>query len=211
VRGDMKAVIRAILLDPEARLPRASQPSSYGKLREPILRFTHLHRAFGAVMQNGNYSSIYDLGGSDSLGQSPLRAPSVFNFYAPDFSPTGPLSQGGLYGPEFGITNSATISGFMDFSKYGIVGGFGQGGTDPGTWLRPTYDSYTSIANANPAGMVDALNILLLSGSMSVQFRTQLIDVATRLTDSNTTTQSTERFKTVLWLILNSPEYSIQK
>ncbi len=59
--------------------------------------------------------------------------------------------------------------------------------------------------------MVDALNILLLSGSMSVQFRTQLIDVATRLTDSNTTTQSTERFKTVLWLILNSPEYSIQK
>ena len=211
VRGDMKAVIRAILLDPEARLPRASQPSSYGKLREPILRFTHLHRAFGAVMQNGNYSTIYDLGGSDSLGQSPLRAPSVFNFYAPDFSPTGPLSQGGLYGPEFGITNSATISGFMDFSRNNIVGGFGQGNTDQTAWLRPTYDSYTSIANTNPAGMVDALNILLLSGSMSVQFRTQLIDVATRLTDSNTTTQSTERFKTVLWLILNSPEYSIQK
>ncbi|MBL8524480.1 MAG: DUF1800 family protein [Betaproteobacteria bacterium] len=211
VRGDMKAVIRAILLDPEARLSRSNQPSSYGKLREPVLRFTHLHRAFGGVMLDGNYANIYDLGGSDSLGQSPLRAPSVFNFYAPDFSPTGPLSQQSLYGPEFGITNSATISGFMDFSKYGVIGGFGQGNTsNPNAWIRPNYDAYIAMAST-PATMVDALNILLLSGSMSLQFRTKLIDVATKLTDSNSTTQSTERFKTVLWLILNSPEYSIQK
>lgn len=210
VRGDMKAVIRAILLDPEARLPRASQPSSYGKLREPVLRFTHLHRAFGAVMSGGSYASIYDLGGSDSLGQSPLRAPSVFNFYAPDFSPTGPLSQGGLYGPEFGITNSATISGFMDFSKYGILNGFNNGDADPAKRLTPNYAPYIAMAST-PDVMVDALNILLLSGSMSLQFRTQLIDVATKLTDANGTTQSTERFRTVLWLILNSPEYSIQK
>lgn len=209
VRGDMQSVIRAILLDPDARAPRSSQPESFGKLREPVLRFTHLHRAFGAVMSNG-YRSIYDLGSSDSLGQSPLRAPSVFNFYHPDYAPSGPLSDAGFVGPEFEITNSATISGFMDFSKYGILGGFNASAADPGNWLRPDYTAYTALANI-PAAMVDALNILLLSGGMSLQFRTQLIDVATRLTDSNAATQSTERFKTVLWLILNSPEYSIQK
>ena len=209
VRGDMKAVIRAILLDAEARTPRASQPDGYGKLREPVLRFTHLHRAFGAVMTNG-YRGIYDLGASDSLGQSPLHAPSVFNFYAPDYAPSGPLSQAGLVGPEFAIANSATISGFMDFSKYGILGGFNASAVNPGDWLKPDYTAYIALA-PTPAAMVDALNVLLLSGGMSMQFRTQLIDIATKLTDSNATTQSTERFKTVLWLILNSPEYSIQK
>ena len=59
--------------------------------------------------------------------------------------------------------------------------------------------------------MVDQLNSLLLSGQMSSQFRAQLIDVATKLTDSNITNQNADRFKLVLWLILNSPEYSIQK
>ena len=210
VRGDMKAVIRAILLDAEARTARSAQPNAFGKLREPILRFTHLHRAFEARMSGGYYSSIYDLGSSDSLGQSPLRAASVFNYYHPDYTPSGPLSVAQLAGPEFEITNSATISGFMDFSKFGILGGFNQGSTDPTKRLQPVYDSYIALAN-NPAQMVDALNLTLLSASMSLQFRTQLIDVVTRLTDSNATTQATERFKTAFWLIMNSPEYSIQK
>ena len=210
VRGDMKAVIRAILLDVEARTPPASLPQTFGKLREPVIRFTHLHRAFNAKMVNGDYASVYDLGSSDSMGQSPLRAPSVFNFYSPEFAPTGPISQAGLVGPEFGITNSATVSGFMEFSKYGIINGFGQYEADKTRWIKPNYDFYIALA-PNPPVMVDQLNSLLLSGSMSAQFRTQLIDVATKLTDSNITTQNTERFKTVLWLILNSPEYSIQK
>jgi uncharacterized protein (DUF1800 family) len=210
VRGDMKAVIRAILLDPEARAPRSTQPNSYGKLREPVLRFTHLHRAFDAKMAGGNYSSIYDLGGSDSLGQSPMHAGSVFNFYHPDFTPSGPLAIAQLVGPEFEIANSATISGFMDFGKYGIVGGFNQGAADANFWLKPNYDAYIALAN-NPAAMVDAMSLTLMSAGISAQFRAQLIDVATKLTDSNATTQATERFKTVFWLIFNSPEYSIQK
>ena len=210
VRGDMKAVIRAILLDPEARLARGVQPNYYGKLREPVLRFTHLHRAFDARMAGGNYSSIYDLGSSDSLGQSPLHAGSVFNFYHPDYTPSGPLATAQLVGPEFEITNSATISGFMDFGKYGIVGGFNQGATDPNKWLRPNYDAYIALAG-DPAAMVDAMSLTLMSAGISAQFRSRLIDVATKLTDSNATTQATERFKTVFWLIFNSPEYSIQK
>jgi uncharacterized protein (DUF1800 family) len=209
VRGDMRAVVKAILLDPEARAPISSQPASYGKLREPIQRFTHFHRAFGAKRGNGYYD-IYDLGSSDSLGQSPLRAPSVFNYYHPDFAPSGALANAGLVGPEFEITNSATISGFMDFSKYAIINGFGQYESDQTKWIKPDYGPYITLA-ANPAQLVDAFDLLLLSGSMSSQFRAQLVDVVTKLTDSNATTQNTERVKTALFLILNSPEYSIQK
>ncbi len=210
VRGDMKAVTRAILLDAEARTPPGSLPASFGKLREPVIRFVQFHRAFNARMVNGNYASLYDFTSSDSLGQNPLRAPSVFNFYSPEFAPTGPISKAGLVGPEFGITNSATISGFMDFSKYAIINGYGQYESDKTRWIQPNYDFYTALA-PNPPVMVDQLNSLLLSGQMSSQFRTKLIEVATKLTDSNPTTQNAERFKTVLWLILNSPEYSIQK
>ncbi|MCY7389040.1 MAG: DUF1800 family protein [Burkholderiales bacterium] len=210
VRGDMKAVIRAILLDPEARAPRGSQPNTFGKLREPVLRFAHMHRAFEARMAGGYYASIYDLGSSDSLGQSPMHAGSVFNFYHPDYTPSGPLSRAQLYGPEFEISNSATISGFMDFSKYGIVGGFNQSSSDPNTRLAPNYAGYIAVAHM-PAVMIDAMSLTLMSAGISAEFRTQLIDIATRLTDANAATQATERFKTALWLILNSPEYSIQK
>ena len=210
VRGDMKAVIRAILLDPEARTTRSAQPNSYGKLREPVLRFVQLHRAFDAKIPNGDYAGIYDLTSSDSLGQNPLRAPSVFNYYHPDYSPSGPLGTAQLFGPEFEITNSATLSGFMDFSKYGIIGGFNSSGSDPNKWIKPNYDAYIALAN-DPAAMVDALSVTLLSAGISGQFRTQLIDIVTKLTDSNATTQATERFKTALWLMFSSPEYSIQK
>jgi uncharacterized protein (DUF1800 family) len=210
VRGDMRAVVRAILLDPEARASRGNQSASYGKLREPVIRFTHAHRAFGAKMQNGNYATLYDFTGSDALGQNPLKAPSVFNFYHPDFAPTGPLSTAGLYGPEFEITNSATISGFMDFSKWAIIGGFGQYESDTGKWLKPNYDLYLQVAQT-PSVLVDELNLVMMAKSMSPQFRARLIDVATKLTDSNAATQQLERVKTLKWLILNSPEYSIQK
>jgi uncharacterized protein (DUF1800 family) len=210
VRGDMKAVVRAILLDPEARASRGNQSNSFGKLREPVIRFTQAHRAFGAKIQNGDYSSLWDFSSSENLGQNPLKAPSVFNFYAPDFSPTGPLATAGLYGPEFGITNSATISGFMDFSKWAIVNGFGQYESDPGKWIKPNYDLYVGLA-PTPSILVDELNLLLMAKSMSPQFRAKLIDVATKLTDSNVPTQNLERVKTLKWLILNSPEYSIQK
>jgi uncharacterized protein (DUF1800 family) len=210
VRGDMRAVVRAILLDPEARASVGNQPASYGKLREPVIRFTQAHRAFGARMQNGDYSTLWDFSGSDALGQNPLKAPSVFNYYHPDFAPTGPLATAGLYGPEFEITSSATISGFMEFSKWAMIGGFGQYETDTGKWLKPNYDLYVGLA-PTPAILVDELNLLLMAKSMSPTFRAKLIDVATKLTDSNVPLQNLERVKTLKWLILNSPEYSIQK
>jgi uncharacterized protein (DUF1800 family) len=81
VRGDLRAVVRAILLDPEARDPALAANGSFGKQREPVVRFANLMRGLGASSANGT-NSIHELDSSDnSLGQSPLLAPTVFNFF----------------------------------------------------------------------------------------------------------------------------------
>ena len=209
VRGDMKAVITAILMDVEARAPLENQQNFFGKLREPVMRFTQAHRAFGGKMAGGSYSSIWDLSGSDAIGQGPLRAPSVFNFYHPDFAPTGPIEAAKLVGPEFEITNSATIGGFADFSKWSILGGFGAG-DEASKRTNPDYSFYTSLSG-NPLVMVEALNITFMAGQMSSKFKSEMVDVATKLTDSNVTNQARDRVYQVLWHILNSPEYTVQK
>ena len=210
VRGDMKALIRAILLDPEATASIGNQAASFGKLREPVLRFTQGHRAFGAKTSNGRYASLWNFTNSSSLGQNPLRAPSVFNFYSPEFAPSGLLAKNGLVGPEFEITSSATLSGFSEFSKWNIILGFKNWETDKTQWLKPNYDTYLALA-ANPGALVDALNVVMLSGAMSYPMRTALVDVAAKINDSNIETRNRERLNAVLWLILNSSEYSIQR
>ncbi len=88
VRGDLKAVVRAILLDAEARDPVVAAQPSYGKLTEPVVRFVQLHRAFNARRADGYYD-LWDFSAPTALNQSPLRAPSVFNFFHPDFTPGG--------------------------------------------------------------------------------------------------------------------------
>ena len=136
VRGDMKAVVSAILLDTEARSLTVADQPTYGKLTEPVVRFVQLHRAFNAKRPNGYYD-FWDFGASSALNQSPLHAPSVFNFYHPDFAPAGPLQMTNLVGPEFEITNASSVAGFSDFSKWGIINGFDHYDADPGRQVLP--------------------------------------------------------------------------
>lgn len=132
VRGNLKAVVEAILLDREARYGQWEQPTSFGKLREPLLRITHLWRAMGARHQCGNdyqvgpviyhyanqpyryagYSTAW--GTSDSIygsgvGQAPLNSPTVFNFFKPSYIPPGEMSALGLLGPEFQLSTDTLI------------------------------------------------------------------------------------------------------
>ncbi len=126
VRGDLKAVVQAILLDPEARYGHLANPSTYGKLREPLLRITHLWRAMSArhacgsdtasgntIRHYGNmpyryagYATAYatdDTIYESGVGQAPLDSDTVFNFFKPSFKPPGEMSTAGLVGPEFQI------------------------------------------------------------------------------------------------------------
>ena len=144
VRGDLKAVVRAILLDDEARNLAVAALPTYGKLTEPVVRFVQLHRAFDARRADGYYD-FWDFSAPTALNQNPLRAPSVFNFFHPDFAPAGPLAQTGLTGPEFEITNASSVAGFADFSKWGIIGGFDHGSSDPGNRVLPDYSYYLGL------------------------------------------------------------------
>jgi uncharacterized protein (DUF1800 family) len=132
VRGDLKAVISAILLDDEARNGPRKFPDTFGKLREPLLRLSHIWRAMGAqhycghdtVRQSGNssytqhyanrpyrYAGWYSAWGTNYLfNQQPLYANSVFNFFRPGFIPPGEMTTKQLYGPEFQITTDSQIA-----------------------------------------------------------------------------------------------------
>lgn len=114
-RGNLGEVVRAILLDPEARNP--SDPTRAGRLREPFLRWVALLRAFDAKSRSGRY--LIDTNGVGFLlGQQPMSSPSVFNFFQPDFSPNGPLREAGMVAPEFQITTAATVAALANLTTY---------------------------------------------------------------------------------------------
>lgn len=108
VRGDMKAVLKAVLLDPEAQRIAISQRDNFGHLQEPLLRIVSLMRAFNARSPIGYYPEPgYRF--QESLLQHPLSSPSVFNFFSPNHQPKGPISDRNMVAPEFQINTSATV------------------------------------------------------------------------------------------------------
>jgi len=211
VRGDMKAVVRAILLDGDARsLAVASQPS-FGKLTEPVVRFVQFHRAFNARRISGYYN-LWNVSAPTALNQHPLRAPSVFNFYHPNFTPAGPLSESGLVGPEFEITTASSVAGFANFSRPNMIEGFDSYNKfNPGSWIAPDYTYYLGLA-ASPAAMVDALDLVLCTASMSPALKAQVAQAAEKVVSPQTAPErDLQRLYMVLWLLLNSPDCSVQK
>ncbi len=213
VRGDMRALVRAILLDTEARSAAIAAGNAFGKLREPVWKFIHLHRAFGA-RASGGYYDIYDLSDPASLGQSPLSAPSVFNYYDKDFAPAGPLGQAGFVGPEFELATASTLTGFSDFTNWAVVGGFGQGGSDASKWIKPNYDRYlvgTAALADSPQALVDELDVLLTAGNLKPAFKTDLVAVLNGVTRGKIEDQRRDRLRVALWQIIHSAEYAVQR
>ena len=116
VRGDMQAVISAVLLDPEAMQTGVTPPMNYGKLKEPILRLTGIFRAFNTASASGRYQLWYGLDDVDSgLSQGPLQSPTVFNYFHPEFSPPGPVSSALAIAPEFEITTTTAIAATQNY------------------------------------------------------------------------------------------------
>jgi uncharacterized protein (DUF1800 family) len=125
VRGDMKAVIKAILLDEEARSPQRLNDPTWGKLREPFLRVVNFARAFNASSPSGIYAlDAFEL----DHAQMPLDSPSVFNFFLPTHSPPGPLTALGLVAPEFQIINASTAISAPNYFYNAVWGGLHRWG-----------------------------------------------------------------------------------
>jgi uncharacterized protein (DUF1800 family) len=197
-RGDLRAVTKAILLDPEARSESAAQHSDFGKLREPILRFSHLWRAF-------NVQDPIEMNHFEGLmsQHAPLTAKSVFNFFNPAYSQPGIIKDAGLVSPEFQIDSEAWVNAINN-SFLVIVQ------TDE------FYSFFTTRLNLDtelalldkPDQLLDHLDLLLMSGNMSSSFRQILLDY---ITQNRALLDSERVLRDVLSLIITSTEYSIQR
>lgn len=206
VRGDLKAVVRAVLLDPEARDVALAAGDRYGKQREPVVRFANFLRALGAKSQNG-INSIHYLDSADNgLGQSPLLAPSVFNFYSPNFRQPGAVAKAGLYAPEFQITTETSVVGSLNFfADLFNSEGYGDGKSRLVLDLKPL-----AALAATPSALIDRLDALFFAQQMRASTRARL----TRLLDALPGTSEHElsqRVQAALIVVSISPDFVIQK
>ena len=191
VRGDMKAVIKAILLDYDARGPSRTGQGA-GKEKEPALRLTSLYRALKSNPADG----IYSFWLADEFGQTPLFSPTVFNFFSPDYVAPGAIALAGLASPEFQITTETTVVEQANTIYAALF------------WQDIPLDLTQEETLADdPAALVDYFNGVLMNSAMSAGMRSVLIDTIGKLPSDD----SEERVLSALWLILNSPEYVIEK
>jgi uncharacterized protein (DUF1800 family) len=220
VRGDLGAVAKAILMDPEARDASVATSATFGKLREPVIRVTNWARAFGARSQTGNFL-ITSTSANTSLNQTPLTSPSVFNFWRPGFVPPGTtqLGQRNLVAPEFQIVDEVTAAGYINSIQDWVNQGVGS--TPPngtGRDVRPVdingvfYPAEIALAE-NPQALVERMNLLLFYGTMTPTMQARLLAAINGVAASNpiTDTQRLNRAKTAVFFSMISPEYLTQR
>jgi hypothetical protein len=205
VRGDLQVVLRAVLLDPEARDMPADDLHA-GKLREPILRLANFLRAFRSSSGSGRWVGIDRTDDVvSSLGQSPMHAPSVFNFFRPDYAPNQPeLAAAALVAPEFQIESEVSVAGYLNYM---------QGWLTPGTRdVSQDYGPELALAAA-PADLVAHLDTLLTGGRMSQGLR-QRIEVAVTgrpMDTGDVAAALRDRVAIAIFLTMASPDYLIQR
>lgn len=213
VRGDMQAVVRAILLDPEARFGHWQASDRYGKLREPLIKTVQLWRAMNAQAESARNASLNPWPPiEDWYGQGPVRSPSVFNFYRPDFRRHGEIDSLGLVSPEFQILTD-TMAVLTPNRLFSLTFCFYSGGEScwtNGRGMEMHLDTArdASLAADDPAALLDLYNLLFMSGQMSPFMHDAIL---TRLESITGGERGRLRVQHAVYLILNSPEYSIQK
>jgi len=204
VRGDLGAVVRAILTDYEARSPTALALPGYGKLKEPLLRYTALLRSFGATTPSGrnSVSNAYD-----NLYQAPQQSPSVFNFFEPGYVRAGPLAAAGLVAPEFQITDDTTAILVPNFLANLIYATPAGGGLNAQFTFTLSLATEQALA-VTPSVLLDHLSLVMTGGQLTPTTRTR---VGTVLAGLNAATTPAERAQTAIHLIVTSPDGAIQK
>ena len=209
VRGDMGAVVRAILLDTEARSATAN---GYGKLREPIVRLAHWMRAFEATSASGDWL-MGSTSANTSLAESPLTSPTVFNFYRPGYVPPNTLvGNKNLLAPEFQVTDEVSVASYANIMQTVVGGGAGSSGD-----IKSLYSKEVALADTVPA-LMDRISLLLFGGALSDRLRAKISNVVAGVAiPGGTSTQSSidaarlNRVKLAVYLSLVSPEYISQQ
>jgi uncharacterized protein (DUF1800 family) len=202
LRGNLKAVVRAILLDSEARSGASLTAATFGKLREPILRFANWARAFGATSPSGAWAIGNLSDPATRLGQAPLRSPTVFNFFRPGYvPPNSALGSVGLLAPEFQITNATTVIGYINFMQRVVANGIGD--------VAGNYSALLPLAG-NPAALLAEINTVLAAGQVSAA-NLNLMANALATMPAKTATGQMARIYAAVLMMLASPQFIVQK
>jgi uncharacterized protein (DUF1800 family) len=193
VRGDMQAVIRAILTDTEARAGDTNASYNGGHLREPILFLTAMMRALNFTNTDPNSSWDTLSNYSNTLNERPYRANSVFNFFPPDYV----IPATTLVAPEFGIENTATATLRLSLADSIVNNKISSFNVD----LSNT--STLGVMAANPATLVNYLSMLLMHSQMPANMNTTIVNAITPLTSN------AQRVRIAIYLIVTSSQYKV--
>jgi uncharacterized protein (DUF1800 family) len=224
VRGDLKAVVRAVLLDSDARSTWAPRSDTFGKIKEPVLRLTAFLRSYGATSDSGRYLITRTDDPGLALAQTPLRSNTVFNFYRPGYVAAGTQSgANSMTVPEMQITHEASVAGYVNYMRWVVERGVGMKGTD-NLGIRPDVQFSVQAelgVSTDSAAIVDMVMGKLLPDQSAPALRTEIIAAVDstplpKLKPDNSNlawyqTVQRRRVNIALLLTIASHEYVIQR
>ena len=221
VRGDMKAVIKAVLLHPEAR----NTINTSAKVREPVLRLAAYMRAFPHRSDTGDWRVGNTDNVASSLGQTPLRSPSVFNFYRPGYVSPNSFSAGaGLVAPELQLVHETSTAGYVNFMRDNVAFGVGQYNATVNTVvfnrrdIQPDFSAEIALAS-NASQLVSRVISRLVSGYVTRSLYSTVLEAVSTITipapngnnQGQIDTAKRNRVNAAVFLVLASPEFQVQK
>lgn len=216
-RGNLGAVVRAILTDYEARSPAVLVNPGYGKIKEPMLRLSAFLRALAYASPNGRfldgfYGNPTGYYPGTTLGipsQAPLGAKTVFNFLSPAYSPPGAMAAAGLVSPELEIVdseNALQVPNSISRLLYRDVSTLPQPASGPSPYLVPNYAPFLTHAR-DPAALVDQLNLIFCANQMTAATRTAILAALQSLAAESDLT----RVQTAIQLTVLCPDGATQR
>jgi len=202
MRGDLSAVVRAVLTDEEARSLAGLSAPTFGKLREPVLRLVQWARAFKATSLSTDWTVGNLSDAATRLGQSPLRSPSVFNFFRPGYVPAGTgIAASALVAPEFQLANESSVAGYLNFMQSVVASGHAD--------LKPDYSAELALA-ADATALLARVDKLLCAGQLQASSRSTILNAINSIS-ATTATGSANRVYAAVLLVMASPDYLVQR
>ncbi len=204
IKGDLKAVIKAILLDEEARTPANLSKTDFGKVREPMIRFLNWARSFNANSASDTWRIGDTSDAGTKLGQSPLRSPSVFNFFRPGYvPPNSAIANANLVAPEMQIVSESSVVGYINFMQNAVSGARNVGD------LRADYSALLNLAD-KPQALVAELNLLLAANQIDSNNTANIVNAIASMPIKNERDRN-QRIYAALTLVLAAPEFIVLK